>query len=105
MICHSCGSSLAFLELTLGRAVCMTAHGLPDRASAFPAAFHLAVVTTAPAFLALRCMEALRCVEESSLALRWVDGPLPIDEHGRRTSGRQGSCKFSDGAKPLFGAC
>ena len=65
----------------------MTTHGLPDRASAFPAAFHLAVVMTAPVFLALRCMEALRCVEESSLALRWVDGPLPIDEHGRRTPG------------------
>ena len=34
-------------------------------------------------------MEALRCVEESSLALRWVDGPLPIViEHGRRTAGK-----------------
>ena len=68
MVCHSCGSSLAFLESTLGRAVCVTTHGLPDRASAFPAAFHLAAVMTAPAFLALRCwMEALLCVEELTL--------------------------------------
>ena len=82
----------------------MTAHGLPDRASAFPAAFHLAVVMTAPAFLALRCMEALRCVEESSLALRWVDGPLPIvmsTEDGPPARLLQ---VFPMARRPLFGA-
>ena len=48
-------------------------------------------------------MEALRCVEESSLALRWVDGPLPIViEHGRRTAGKAPASFFPMARSPYL---